>query len=133
MVEMVISSLLLLTVMTFVTTLYFRINLVWKNIGHHRVAVAELSNQLESLTRLSPNEAQVAIESLEPSEYCARTLQAPELSGELLDDVLGKRIVLSLDWNRQTPGKPVELAGWLQPVEWQPDDSNPESESEQAQ
>ena len=113
MVELVISAMLLVTVMTFVTTLSFSINLVWKDIGHHRVAAGELSNQLESLTRLPLQEARVAVASLEPSELCRRTLKDPELSGQLVEDNLGTRVELSINWNRRNPGKPVQLVGWV--------------------
>ena len=41
------------------------------------------------------------------------TLRNPELSGELIEDDLGTRIGLRLNWERIHPGKPVELAGWL--------------------
>lgn len=113
MIELVISAMLLVTVMTFVTTLSYSINLVWKDIGHHRVAAGELSNQLESLTRLSHEEARKAVASLKPSEVCARTLLEPEIAGKLVDDNLGTRIELRINWNRRNPGKPVELVGWI--------------------
>lgn len=112
-IELVVSAMLLMAVMTFVTTLCFRINLVWKDIGHHRVAVGELSNQLESLQRMTPAEAQAAVESLEPSLLCRRTLRDPELEGELIADELGNRIVLQINWARRNPGQPIELAAWL--------------------
>jgi hypothetical protein len=113
MVELVISAMMLVTVMTFVTTLSYSINLVWKDIGHHRVAANELANQLESLTRLPKQDAQIAVSSLEPSELCRRTLKDPELSGQLVEDNLGTRVVLSINWNRRNPGKPVQLVGWV--------------------
>lgn len=113
MVELVVSAVLLITVMSFVTTLCFQINLVWKDIRHHRVALGELSNQLEQLTRLSPQQVRQAIKSLEPSAISSRTLKDPQLTGKLLEDDLGLRVVLQIDWQRRNPGKPVELAGWL--------------------
>lgn len=111
--ELIVSAVLLMTVMSFVTTICLRINLVWKDINHHRVAVCELSNQLEELTLLSPPEAQAAIESLQPSAICARSLRKPELAGKLIEDEFGSRIVLQIDWDRRNPGKPVELVGWI--------------------
>ncbi len=113
MVELVISAMLLVTVMTFVTSLSYSINLVWKDIGHYRIATGELSNQLENLTRLSRQEAQERVASLRPSEFSARTLREPVLDGQLVEDNLGTRVVLKLNWKRRNPGPPVELAGWL--------------------
>ena len=115
MVELVVATGLLVAVMCFVTSLCFRIDSVWKDIGYHRVAVNELSNQLELLTRLSPEEAREAIGSLAPTTVCARTLRDPTLSGEIIEDSLGVRVVLQIDWARKHPGKPVQLVGWLRP------------------
>ena len=112
-IELVVSAMLLMSVMTFVTTLCFRINMVWQDIGHHRVAVGELSNQLESLQRMTPAEAQEALGTLQPSALCRRTLRDPELEGELVKDDLGNRIVLQINWTRRNPGQPIELAAWL--------------------
>ena len=113
LVELLVSAFLLISVMSFVTTWCFHINTIWKDIGHHRVALCELSNQLEVLTRLNPTQAQEAIDAIEPSSTCARTLKNPELTGNLVEDALGTRVVLQLNWQRRYPGKPVTLAGWL--------------------
>ena len=58
LLELLVSGVVLVTVMTLVTTLCIRISSVWKDVGHHRVAVAELSNHLDRLTRLDANAAQ---------------------------------------------------------------------------
>lgn len=113
MAELIISSVILLVVMTFVTSICFRVNLVWKDIGHHRVALGELANQLEVLTAMKPDEAIAALETLEPSGLCKRTLQSPELNGEAIRDDLGTRIVLRMAWHKDREVKPVELAGWI--------------------
>ena len=112
-IELVVSAMLLITVMTFMTSLCFRIDLVWKDIGHHRVAVGELSNQLESLQRLTPQRAQEALKTIQPSLLCRQTLRDPELRGQLVKDELGDRIVLQINWARRHPGQPIELAAWL--------------------
>lgn len=113
MIELIIACMVLVTVMTFVTTLCFQINKIWKDIGHHRIAVAELSNQLESLTQLSVAEAEIELESLEPTAYCLRTLRSPQLSGKLSADSIGTRIELSINWDKPNPGQPVVLVGWI--------------------
>jgi hypothetical protein len=113
MIEVVVAAGVLLVVMSFVSSLVFRIDFVWKDTGHHRAAMNELSNQLERLTLLSPDKISAAIEGLEPSEMVSRTLDKPELSGELVKDDWGDRIVLKLNWRRPYPGKPVQLVAWL--------------------
>lgn len=112
-VELVVSSVILMTVMAFVTTLSFRVGLVWKDVRHQRIAVCELANQLEVLTLLSPDQAVEAIKNLQPSDGCNRTLTSPELKAALTEDELGTRISLSINWKRRIPGKPIELSGWI--------------------
>jgi len=112
-IELVVSAMLLITIMSFITSICLQTSLIWKDIGHHRAAVNELSNQLERLTRLTPDEARQALGSLQPSAVCSRTLNKPQLSAELIDDNLGLRVVMQIDWKRRNPGKPVELVGWM--------------------
>lgn len=114
-VELIVSAVLLMAIMSFITTLGFRINLVWKDVNHHRIATGELSNQLEEITKMTPAEAKSAISILRPSSLCARSLPNPQLSGELIEDELGNMVVMRINWNRRNPGKPVELAGWILP------------------
>ena len=112
-IELVVSAMLLVTVMTFMTTLCFRVNLVWKDIGHHRVAVGELSNQLEELQRMTPEDVEDELTNLQPSELCQLTLRDPKLTGRLVKDELGNRIDLEINWTRQNPGQPIVLSAWL--------------------
>ncbi len=112
-IELLVAAVLLMTVMTFVTTLMFRVNRVWSEIGQHRVAAMELSNQLDQLTRLTRDEATLAIKSLQPSSLCRSTCPEPTLVGETSADELGIRIELQINWQRLPPGPPVVLSGWL--------------------
>ena len=113
MIEVVVSAGILLVVMSFVASLTFRINLVWKDIGQHRAAMNELSNQLERLTLLADDDLAAAIALLEPSAVISQTLPEPALAGELIKDDWGNRLVLKLDWQRPHPAKPVQLVAWL--------------------
>ena len=122
-IELMISAVSLLTIMSVVSTLGVRINGVWKDIGHRRIAVCELSNQLDHLTRLSVDELEKELSSLEPSEHCARLLRNAKLQGTTESDALGTRILLSLNWDRRHAGTPVQLAAWI------PSDPKGEGES----
>lgn len=113
MLELVVASVVLVVVMSLVTTLCFRISLVWQDIGHRRVAVAELSNQLDRLTRMNPQQVRSELQMLKPSELSQRTLREPKLTGELVQSDIGHQLNLCLDWNRRHPGQPVELVGWI--------------------
>lgn len=113
LVELIVSASLLVVVMTFVTSLAFRIDQTWKQISHQRIAINELSNQLDRLTRLTPAELATAIDAIDVSPEARQTLLHPQLTAEEIDDELGSRVVLRLDWQRSIPGRPVELVGWL--------------------
>lgn len=120
MVECMVAAMLLVTVISFVASLTFRIGLVWKDTAHHRVAVNELSNQLERLTLLPPEEVMAALEELRPTQLASRTLSEPKLTGQWIEDEWGGRVVLRLNWRRQHEGKPVEMVGWLATIDDQP-------------
>ena len=111
--ELVVAAVVMVMVMSLVTTLCYRISLVWQDIGHHRVAIAELSNQLDQLTRMTPEQAREALDSIAPSELSQRTLRNPELKGSISPSEIGHRIQLELNWNRRHPGQPVGLTGWI--------------------
>lgn len=113
MTELIVSAVLLMTVMSFVTSLCFRVNLIWSSVGHHRVAVNELSNHLEELTMMTVAEATTAIGALDASEACCRALKSPVLSGEIIEDELGSRVILRINWDRPNDGNPTELSGWI--------------------
>ena len=51
--EVLVSTMLLMAVMSTTATMFHNVNLVWKDIRHHRIATSELANQLDVLTRLS--------------------------------------------------------------------------------
>jgi hypothetical protein len=112
--ELLVSAVLLMTVMTFVTTLCLQVRLVCRDIDHHRLALNELSNHLETLTQLTPAEAKQFVKSLTPSPECASTLAGSTLSGIVTEDSIGTRVQLELDWKRRNPGQPVVLSGWIQ-------------------
>ncbi len=112
MIEAVVSAAMLLVVMSFVTSLLFRVDLVWRDTCSHRAAINELNNHLDYLSMLPPDELPQAIDSLQPSESVARVLDSPTLSGDISTDKLGYRITLLLDWRRPMGGKPVQMVAW---------------------
>jgi type II secretory pathway pseudopilin PulG len=112
-VELVVSASMLMVMMAFVTTLAFRIDQTWKDVAYQRIAINELSNHLDRLTQLPQDQLAAEIELIEVSAEVQRTLANPELSAQRIDDELGHRVVLKLDWQRRHPGRPVELVGWI--------------------
>ena len=122
MIEAVVSAGLLMVVMSFVVQMTFRIDGVWGDTHHHRIAIQELSNQLDRLTRLSVEEIQTELQQLQPSEAIHETLHEATISGELVKDEFGQRVALQLNWDKRQPGKPMEMSAWLR----QPDDTTQE-------
>jgi hypothetical protein len=116
MIEAVVSAGLLLVVMTFVVQMTVRVDGVWKDTTHHRVALQELSNQLESLTQLSVDDARERLGNIEVSDEVQSTLHDAVLSGDFIDDEFGQRIELQLKWNHGRPSKPVRMSAWMRPL-----------------
>ena len=111
--ELLVSVVILVATVTAVTSLIFKCGMIWKDISHRRVAVRELSSQLEELTLLDRDSAEEGIKQLKLSDVCKERLPEARLTGVLSEDNLGVRIQLSLNWKRLVESKPVVLCGWL--------------------
>ena len=111
--ELLVSFTILLATVSVITTLIFKCGMIWKDVSQRRVAVSELSSQLEELTLLDQDAAKEQIEKLELSAICTQRLPEAKLTGVLSQDNLGVRIQLSLNWKRSVESKPVILCGWL--------------------
>lgn len=112
-VEVLVAAMIMAVVISFVTQLLVRIDHLWKETARQRIAMIELSNQLETLTLHDADRIPALLESLRPSAQVLGTLPEATLEGELVNDVYGPRIVLRINWKRHYRGRPVELVGWL--------------------
>jgi hypothetical protein len=117
--EVLAASMILMTVMSVTATMFHNVNLVWKDIRHHRIATSELANQLDVLTRVEPKDIETALEELEPSTLCSDALPKPTLSGNLVKDAIGERVDLEIQWRSRSgtrdealPNR-ARLSGWL--------------------
>ncbi|MEP1643129.1 type II secretion system protein, partial [Rhodopirellula bahusiensis] len=99
--------------MSVVTSLTFRIHQVWQDTNQQRIATWAVSSELERITSLPLDEIEATLDELEASEELQNLLSDPEWSGDFLDDELGPRVALRLDWKRRHPGTPLELVGWV--------------------
>jgi hypothetical protein len=86
---------------------------LWEDTRHHQLAMDELSNRLDLLTRLSGEDLQQAIQQLQVSSDIAAVLPDADLKAILIQDQFGDRIELSLQWKRVGTGKPIRLVGWI--------------------
>ena len=81
---------------------------------NYRLALDELSNQIEVLGTLPPGELPEAIEKLTPSLQANERLPGATLRGSLAESKFGQQITLEIWWDE--PGRkdaPVRLTGWL--------------------
>lgn len=111
--EAMLATAILLTAMSFASTMVHRINHLWSDAQRHQFAISELSNQVDRLVRLTPEQADEALASIDVSEACKRTLKDASLSGTITKDELGDRLTLRLTWNDRKNANPVKLSGWL--------------------
>lgn len=113
MIELVVAASILIALMSVVTSLTFRIHQVWQDTNQQRIATWAVSSELERITSLPLDEIEATLDELEASEELQNLLSDPEWSGDFLDDELGPRVALRLDWKRRHPGTPLELVGWV--------------------
>lgn len=116
--EVIVAFTLLSSVLALAAPLIVAHNRLLVVQRHYRVALAEISNQMERLSLLSATELPAAVEKLTPSEFAQERLPGAMLRGELSESSLGQRVSLELTWdetNRQAA--PVRLTTWLSPAE----------------
>ena len=111
--EILAATVILCATVTVVTNLLFKCGMVWRDVSQHRVAIHELSAQLEELTLMEADSVAEKIGQLKPSAICAERLPEAKLTGSLVEDSLGVRIELSINWKRAVESKPMVLCGWL--------------------
>ncbi len=113
LVEVLVAILLSTVVVSMIASMSVRIQHIWKEINHRRIALTELNNQLEELTRLPHDQMLSALGNLQADTACQTVLDDVRLEGEAIPDQLGTRITLRINWQRRVPGLPLQLSGWL--------------------
>ena len=117
--EVLAAAAILLTVMSVTATMFHKVNLMWKDIRHHRIATSELANRLDVLTRIAPKNIAAEIDELKPSAVCDDALPKATLSAKLVKDPIGQRIDLEIQWRSRVATRDNErpnrarLSGWL--------------------
>ncbi len=113
-IELLVSFTLLTTVLSVSLPLVVRHGRILASARQYRVAVEELTNQLDRLTELPVGEVRAELAQLKPSEFTRDRLLGAELRGTVTAADLGQRLTLSIVWDEpQRRSAPVELAAWL--------------------
>lgn len=115
MLELLVSAILLIALISIVVPLTVRAGRIWQDARNYRLAVNELSNQLEDLTLLSDQDRQQALENWKPSPELLDVLPEAKLTGETIDDSDGKRVKLTLAWQRAVGTQPLSMIAWVHP------------------
>jgi hypothetical protein len=80
----------------------------------YRVALDELSNQIERLAALPAGELNAAITDLQPSELAKQCLPEVTLQGKLKSADIGEQLTLSIAWlERDQTAAPLSLSTWI--------------------
>lgn len=113
MTEVVVAATLIVSMIGLFAPMTVRIGRVWQSTRHYRLAFNELANQMERLTNLDPVDCEAALPNLTPSEKVAWALPDSKLQGQIIRDLDGTRLILSINWDRGLKSEPVTLVGWL--------------------
>jgi len=112
--EVLVSLTLLLSVLSCSMVLIARHGRLLVAQRHYRIALDELSNQLDRITVLPAAEVAEAVKKVSVSPFAAERLPDAKLTGELKSADIGQRVNLRLVW-RERAEQAASLTGWMYP------------------
>jgi hypothetical protein len=112
--EALVSAAILLAGIGIVARSHSNLRRLWGDTRHFQLATDELCNQLDRLTLMPKDQLEDSLRQLQVSPEIAAVLPECRIAGTLIEDPLGSRLQLKIDWKRVGTGKPLELTGWLQ-------------------
>lgn len=113
--ELLVAAVLLIGLISVVTPLAVRSGRLWQESRSYQLAINELANEMELLTALDDATRASTLAQWQPSQELLEVLPGARLTGESLDDADGRRLKLTLHWNRPNDAQPLTLVGWLGP------------------
>jgi hypothetical protein len=115
--DALVAFTLLVTTLSVATPLVVRHGRLLKSQRDYRLALDELSNQMERVIATSASDLPATIQQLSPSEFLMERIPSAQISGALQPVDGGMRVVLQLTWNELAGRRaPVSLAGWVFPA-----------------
>jgi hypothetical protein len=114
LLELLAAFSLLITVLGVSVPLVVRHGRLLKSADEYRLALDELTNQLERLRSVPADDVDQELKGLKPGELTAQRLSGAKLEGALEPSDGGNRVRLKITWDEpQRRETPVELVGWL--------------------
>jgi hypothetical protein len=115
LLETVIAATIVLAMLSIAAPLVIRSARIWKQTRHVQFAADELSAQMDRLIAMPADDRIQALSRLSVSPASREVLHEATLEGLLMDDENGKRIRLSIDWQRGGDRMPITLLAWIHP------------------
>lgn len=115
LVECVVAAGMVLAMLMVAAPTVVRVGRIWKQTTHHQLACDELNAQLDRLIALPSEQRESAIKSLAVDDAVAEVLHDARLVATVTADDVGKRIELTIDWERVGDPPPIKLTGWITP------------------
>ena len=112
-VEVIVAAGLVVASLTFLPRIGYQLQRITKESKQYQIAIHELANHLERLTRNDPQPLEEALSQSTLAPYVIESLDGAKLDGRVIEDALGTRIELSLQWKRSGDPPPVKLVGWV--------------------
>jgi hypothetical protein len=114
LIELLVAFTLLTTVLSVSAQMMVRHNRLLTAQRNYRIALDELSNQIDRLSALPADELPQAMSQLAPSAFANARLPGAELTGQIEPAEIGEHMILKLSWNEsQRRHSPVALATWI--------------------
>jgi hypothetical protein len=114
--EMLVAGTLLLGLIAITAPVTVRAGRLWQESRQYRLAVDELSRQIESLT-VVPNvdDLDERLKQWSPDADLEQALAGARLTGRVLEDTNGRQLQLFIHWNKPTGAGTVSMIAWLAP------------------
>jgi len=116
LLETVVAAVLVLAMLSVAAPIVIRSARIWKQTRHYQFAGDELSGQMDRLIAMPTDARTKALEELSVSPEIHDVLHRATLDGKLVADADGKRIELSINWERIGDPTPITLVAWIDPL-----------------
>jgi len=111
--ELLAATLLLTVAIAGTPSLFRKIHSLQDASRIYHLAIQELSNHMESLTRMSPSNCEEALDSIAVSAELKQQIPESSIRGQITQDGDAWKIVLSIQLPVQHRSEPIQLIGWL--------------------